>query len=672
MTTRLASSLVAGVTMLVCAAAVVAHAATPADAPARLDIVGDGPWLSVACALGLGLLGLTVLLLNGQPVLGWTMSGFGLFWALDAFAEAYVGYGVRPDGIAAGTNEALWFLDRAGAFLPVGIFMLGLLYPTGRFLEGRWRVASWISIGLALAAASMFLIGEPYPIDQPEVLPPELQRDLTTVEGSFLRALSGTLNVLAGVAIAVPAAVVVVRHRRASGLERDRMRWLLWAVLVEVMLAVVELALGTFGLGDVYFSFYVLVPALAVTIGLVRPRLIVIDDLLGATLLNGLVAALIVAVDLAVLAVVDATVGDALDRRQVVVIVLLLAAVLYGPLRSLLDRRVRRLVLGSRDDPYDVVSGLAGHLERVEDPGEQLAAIADAVANAFGVRYVRVEVDRVRGGRLVATQGVEPDETRVLPITYRDDEVGRLVLPARGVRARLTRRDEGLLGDLVRQAATAVRSGQLADELQDSREQLVLAREEERRRIRRDLHDGLGPALSGVVFQLESARLLAPTDPTAVAESLTVTREHVQEVVADVRRLVHDHRPPALDDLGLVGAIRQQAASADLTVDVDAADVDQLPAAVEVAAYRIVSEALTNVTRHAKAERCTVRLAVADGGLAVEVADDGVGIEESAEVGVGLVSLRERAAELGGRSEVVCPPDGGTIVRAWLPMRSGA
>jgi signal transduction histidine kinase len=600
------------------------------------------------------------------------MSGFGLFWALDAFAEAYVGWGVRADGIAVGANQALWFLDRAGAFLPIGIFLLGLLYPTGRFIEGRWRIASWVSIILAMSASTLFLVGEPYPLDHPEVLPPELDRDLTTIHGSFLRALSGTLNVLAAGAILVPAAVVVVRHHRARGLERDRMRWLLWAVLVVVLLSVVEQTVGTLGLGNAYFAVYVLLPAVAVTIGLVRPRLIVIDDLLGATLLNGVIAALIVAVDLAVLALMDAVLGDALDQRQTVVIVLLIAALLYGPLRSLLGRWVRRLVLGSRDDPYDVVSGLANRLERVEDPGEQLAAIADAVASAFGVKYVRVEVDRVRGGRLVATQGVEPDETRVLPITYRGDEVGRLVLPARGIRARLTRRDEGLLGDLVRQAATAVRSAQLADELQDSREQLVLAREEERRRIRRDLHDGLGPALSGVVFQLESARLLAPTDPDAVAQSLTVTREHVQEVVADVRRLVHDLRPPALDDLGLVGAIRQQAVDAELSVEVEAADVENLPAAVEVAAYRIVSEALTNVTRHAQAGRCTIRLTVEDGQLAVEVADDGVGIDPAAEVGVGLVSLRERAAELGGRSEVVCPLEGGTVVRAWLPMRRGA
>jgi signal transduction histidine kinase len=222
----------------------------------------------------------------------------------------------------------------------------------------------------------------------------------------------------------------------------------------------------------------------------------------------------------------------------------------------------------------------------------------------------------------------------------------------------------------VRQAAIAVRTGRLAEELQESRERLVVAREEERRRIRRDLHDGLGPALGGTVFQLESARLLVRRDPDAAEQQIATTSRQVQEVVADVRRLVHDLRPPALDDRGLVGALRQQAEQSPVRVEVDAEELGELSAAVEVAAYRIASEAVTNVTRHAAATRACVRLWREGADLVVEVSDDGVGIAADAQVGVGLVGLRERAAELGGRSEVICPAEGGTVVRAWLPMRS--
>jgi signal transduction histidine kinase len=466
-------------------------------------------------------------------------------------------------------------------------------------------------------------------------------------------------------------ASVVVRYRRVDGVERDRLRWLAWSVLA---MAVV-LGLSAFSDLTVVRDASILViaslPPVAMTIGIVRPQLVPVVDLLNATAVFALLSVVLVAVDLAAVALLDRVLRDALEERQVVILVLLLTVLLYGPLRQRLSSLVRRLVYGDRTRPYDVVAGLASTLERADEGSEQLAVVADAVASAFGVGYVRVEVDRPSGERLTATHGTAPAEMRTLPITYRDQEVGRVLLPARGLRSRLSRRDEQLLADLVRQAATAARTSQLADELQDSRERLVVAREEERRRIRRDLHDGLGPSLSGVVYQLESARLLVDKDPHAAKETIAGLSGLVQDVVADVRRLVHDLRPPALDDRGLVGALAQQAerlTDGGLSVSVDATDLGTLPAAVEVAAYRIAGEALTNVTRHAHARNATVRLLRDDRDLLVEVADDGSGIAPEAQAGVGLVSLRERAAELGGRSEVTCPATGGTLVRAWLPL----
>ena len=146
-----------------------------------------------------------------------------------------------------------------------------------------------------------------------------------------------------------------------------------------------------------------------------------------------------------------------------------------------------------------------------------------------------------------------------LDIAYRGDRVGRLVLPVLGVRSMLSRRDQGLLVDLVRQAAIAIRASLLAAEVQESRERLVLGREDDRRRIRRDLHDGLGPALGGVALRLQAADNAVETDPARARELVTLARTEVREALDDVRRLVHDLRPPALDDLGLVAAVRQQA-----------------------------------------------------------------------------------------------------------------
>ena len=226
------------------------------------------------------------------------------------------------------------------------------------------------------------------------------------------------------------------------------------------------------------------------------------------------------------------------------------------------------------------------------------------MAEAFRVGYVRVEVLGTGGEGLSATHGTAPDATRSFPIGYRGQRIGAIELPESGIRAILSRRDQALLIDVVRQAAIAVRSSLLARELQESREQLVLAREEDRRRIRRDLHDGLGPVLGGVAMRLDAAGNAVATDPETAHRLVVQSRAEITEALADVRRLVHGLRPPALDDLGLLAAVEQQAdraRSSGLEVAVEADAVAGLPAAVEVAAYRIVSEALTNVARHADA-----------------------------------------------------------------------
>ena len=568
----------------------------------------------------------------------------------------------------------MWFLLRFTALLPVTVAVLLLLFPTGRLPDGRWGTAGAVSIAVMALGALVFMVAPADGFGGQGRLPVGTDPDPTTIDAlaPYASTLVPAVLAVSIAAFFVPMACVVVRYRRSRGVERDRMRWLLWAVLAMALLIATVLLLDLGWVEDLLLFALINVGPVAMTVAVVRPDLVVIEDLLGDTLLYGALTLIVLGIDLAVLAVVTAVAGDRLEERQAVPLALLVAVLVYGPLRGRLRSVVRRLVLGDRDAPYDAVAGLASSLENVDEGSAQLAAVAAAVASAFRVSYVCVEVERGGGELLRATYGEPPAETRSLPITYRGTVTGRLLLPARGVRSRLTRRDEKLLGDLVRQAATAARTSQLAAELQDSRERLVVAREEERRRIRRDLHDGLGPALSGVVFQLESARLMVDKDPRVARATLAETSSCVQEVVADVRRLVHDLRPPALDDRGLVGALAQQAervsGSGTLTT-VEAGDLGPLPAAVEVAAFRIVAEAVNNVVRHAAAARCVVRLDVTDAELVVEVADDGSGIAADAEAGVGLVSVRERAAELGGRSEVTCPPGGGTVVRAWLPLR---
>ena len=252
-------------------------------------------------------------------------------------------------------------------------------------------------------------------------------------------------------------------------------------------------------------------------------------------------------------------------------------------------------------------------------------------------------------------------------MVYQREEIGRLVLSPRAPGEAFSDADRSLLEDLARQAEVAVHAVRLATDLQHSRERLVATREEERRRLRRDLHDGLGAQLAGLNIQAGALRRLIPCDPDAADELVVELRGELRSAIADIRRLVYDLRPPALDDLGLVEALRRLAErygskNEPLRVVVEAPlDLPHLPAAVEVAVYRITHEALTNVARHARAHSCIVQLAV-DEEVALEIVDDGVGIPAGRKAGVGLSSMRERASELGGSCVVQSTQEGGTKV----------
>jgi signal transduction histidine kinase len=259
-----------------------------------------------------------------------------------------------------------------------------------------------------------------------------------------------------------------------------------------------------------------------------------------------------------------------------------------------------------------------------------------------------------------------------VPLTFQGETVGRLAISPAAAGEELDERGRRLVEQLARQAGPAVYGVRLTRELQRSREAIVTAREEERRRIRRDLHDGLGPQLAGIALQL-SAAANGADDPRVAALARDI-EEQTQGAIADVRRLVENLRPPQLDEFGLAGAIRSQADRFrdELEVSVDApAPLRPLPAAVEVAAYRIATEALTNAARHAGARHCAIALRL-DGALEVEVRDDGRGLAPAHRTGIGLVSMRERAAELGGTCVVEPVPGGGTRILATLPIPTGA
>jgi signal transduction histidine kinase len=361
-------------------------------------------------------------------------------------------------------------------------------------------------------------------------------------------------------------------------------------------------------------------------------------------------------------------------------------AVLFQPLHERLQREVNHLMYGERDEPYKVISRLGQRLEVTLAPEAVLPTIVATVAQALKLPYAAISLKQEGEDVLAASSGRAADELTRLPLVYQGDHLGDLWLAPRARGEPFSSADRALLADLARQAGIAVHTvrlttdlQRLTHELQRSRTGLVTAREEERRRLRRDLHDGLGSVLASLNWRTGALRTVLVRDPVA-ADALVVEQQHtIQAAIADIRRLVYDLRPPALDELGLIGAICeravQQGAVASLEGThglqvevVEASDLPALPAAVEVAAYRIVLEALANVVHHAQAHQCRICLSYENDVLYVEVTDDGVGLPERSHAGVGVLSMHERAAELGGTCEVVCLPEGGTRVRACLPL----
>jgi signal transduction histidine kinase len=346
-------------------------------------------------------------------------------------------------------------------------------------------------------------------------------------------------------------------------------------------------------------------------------------------------------------------------------------AVLFQPLRVRLQHSVNHLMYGDRDDPYTVLAQLGQRLQGTLTPTAILPTIVTTLCDVLKLPYAAIELheeDHVTVASVAGTPG--PIALR-LPMVYQDAPIGQLLLGARAPGESFSHTERRLLANLAYRAAVAAHALHLTRELQRARERLVITREAERQRIRRDLHDGLGPQLASQMWVLDTVGQLLDQNPTQARPLIAELKTQSQAAITNIRRLVEGLRPPALDELGLVGMLYEYIAQyrySGLEIVLQAAtDLPPMPAAVDVAAYRIVQEALTNVVRHAQARRCAITLQVQN-GLQITIADDGRGLGMARNSGMGLSNMRERAEELGGACVVTRGPHSGTIVTARLPL----
>ncbi|HVP20418.1 MAG TPA: sensor histidine kinase [Anaerolineaceae bacterium] len=425
--------------------------------------------------------------------------------------------------------------------------------------------------------------------------------------------------------------------------------------------------------------------AVCIAIALLRYRLWEVDLIINRLAVYGLLTVLILGAYLGAVWGLGSLLGS-LAQPAVFFLAAGLIALLLEPLRRLLQRMVNRLMFGERDNPYSVLTRLASTLERSASPAEMLPAMAATIVQAMKVPYAAILANENGSDQPLAVAGKPGQAIQSFPLMVQSEIIGALQVSPRGRGEEFSAADHRLIENIARQTGAAVQAVRLNSELARSRTAIVSAREEERRRLRRDLHDGLGPLLASQTLKMAAVRQLVRQNPER-AETLVDDVIHQNEnTVTEVRRLVYGLRPPSLDELGLAEAVCEvvrrsgegglSASGLEIRVSTPEGGLPPLPAAVEVNAYRIALEGMTNAARHAHASHCTIRFfceiipvsTKSLNGLCVQIEDDGTGMPKQYRAGVGLRSMRERAEELGGHLVIEEAQPHGARVTAWLPL----
>jgi two-component system NarL family sensor kinase len=570
--------------------------------------------------------------------------------------RAYVAHASGAVGAAwsAWASDWTWAISVAG-FSAIAIF------PDSKLPSRRWLFAPVLVVAGCVAVAAGNAL-------QPSVGGYNIPNPFPLHWGFSANAPIAAV-ILAGLIGCLAASAVKVR--RADGVVRRQIGWYTFGYAVTFIVLVLAVATN---LPSAVLAVAPVAIAAGAAVGILKYRLYDLDMLVNRVLVWAALTTLsaviyVVCVGFFQRLFADAaTAGSALAAAAV--------AVAFQPLRLRVQHGVNRLIYGYRDQPDQVLREIARSLDSAVGSDAVLPALAATMARSLGLKGIVLDVDggpQFSGpfGAAELAPGQPGHQGLVEAATARHGGTTTriLVTPRRG--SSVSARDRRLLADLAPSVAMAAESQRLGRALEQGRLRALAALAEEQRRVRRDLHDGLGPVLAGLRMTIGTARRVAVTEPAAADQLLAEAQQDAQAAIEDVRRLARDLRPAALDDLGLAEALRDRLGrllgdGCQLDFDADLPE-EVLPAAVEVAVYRIASEAVLNVARHAGATRCVVRLRADGSVLILLVEDDGTGLGDAVP-GVGLRSLRERAEELGGTIQLTSGSQGGTCVRAELSI----
>jgi signal transduction histidine kinase len=590
--------------------------------------------------------------LRPRNAIGWLLVLTGLLQALSVGGNAYGSYGVdvaEPAWpLAPEVAQATSMVYLPSLVLPATVLVA--LYPSGRLPARWWRwPMAAVSAGLAVVTVVASLDQQSYDDIASGPAP-------VTLPQAWLVVIAvPAVGAVLGGALTIWVATVV-RLVRARPPERQQLAWLV-CIVFPLMVATFTLDLPEWA----FVPLVLMVPG-SILIGVVRYRLLGI--VVSRALVYGTLTVTVVVLYLAVAAVAAAALGRTLSPVPGAVAAALLAVTL-SPARTRLQSTADQFVYGRRRDPVAAVTELGDRVATAEE-AELLPAVLDTVTAALRAPGARV----VRAGEPAPPDG----GTVAVPLRVAGRDVGTLHVDERHPGEPFTAGDRRLLAALAPQVAVVVRALELAGSLERERDRVLTATHAERDRIRRDLHDGLGPALAGISLGVQAvqAHLGERADPST-GGLLARLKDGVDAAVGEVRRILDGLRPGALDDVGFVAAVRRHAdaVAPSVPVRVTAEELPPLPPDVETAAYRITQEALTNVARHSGARSAQVQLRARDGWLEVAVVDDGTGFEPGAgddrPAGVGLPSMRTRAQAVGGELTVTSGSEG-TRVLAGLPL----
>ena len=597
------------------------------------------------------------------------------------------------------TGFSVWLTNWVFILVGAPIPWILLLFPSGTLPSRRWRPLA-ISIGVVTAALFVGMVLNPGPID----VDPSIERPPLNPTGvPALEDVTPIVFTICGFALLglgfVSIIALILRYRRSAGDERQQMRWFVAAVALAFPILVAAILTG-FGLAEdesrlindlLFFAFFIVLaiglPA-ACAVAILRYRLYELDVVVKRTVVFAVLVALLMAIGGTIALLVGIGVVPSLsDRPSMLLAAGALMGLLVVPLYRFSIRIADRLVFGGRSTPYQVLTEFAGRVGDTYSSEDVLPRMAQLVGQATRARAARVwlRVGRemheaatwppeATGGRVLETSPdrlPDLDDEESFEVRHQGELLGALsVEPAPSDPMTPTKRR--IVRDLASQAGFVLRNVRLIEELRASRQRLVAAQDQARRKLERNIHDGAQQQLVALSVKLRLATGLLERDLTKARTMLEELQGQTTETLEDLRDLARGIYPPLLADKGLPAALEAQARKSLVSVTVQPDGVGRYTQDVESAVYFCCLEALNNVAKYADASSVEIRLRQSDGELRFEVADDGVGFDPDATTrGTGLQGIADRLDALGGRLEIRTAPGEGTTLVGLVPSHTG-